>query len=87
MNKGYSCNRFPFLSIGPSINFKDGFFETENAELQKVLESHDWWNVHISPGARGDAGGTPPPAPPAAVPPAAAAARRGIARQGMRGSR
>jgi hypothetical protein len=47
MRKRYRCGRYPFYVIGKRVRFKDGSFETEDAELQRIVESNDWFGVHI----------------------------------------
>lgn len=47
MRKLYRCRRFPSFAIGKRVRFNDGSFETEDAELQKIVESNDWYGVHI----------------------------------------
>jgi hypothetical protein len=58
------CNRFPFLVIqrtdAPAIEFRDGLFETEDAEVWAELQKHAFWGVHIHP--REHAEPAPPPA-------------------------
>jgi hypothetical protein len=48
MKKGYVCNRFPFLGIR-SIQFRDGLYETEDENEQKLIEGNDWYGIHIHP--------------------------------------
>ena len=45
--KSYRCKRFPFYAIGNRVRFKDGLFETEDIELQRLVESNNWFGVHI----------------------------------------
>lgn len=49
MKQGYICNRYPFLRIGARIQFQDGLFETEDADLQAMVEANEWFNLHIHP--------------------------------------
>lgn len=49
MKKSYVCNRFKSLSIGSSIKFEGGEFTTEDEALQGVVESNEWYKVHIHP--------------------------------------
>jgi len=49
MEKGYVSNRYPGLSIGPHIQFRKGLFVTDDPALQKVVEGHAWWKIHIHP--------------------------------------
>jgi len=49
MERSYVCNRYPGLSIGPSIHFQKGLFVTDDPALQAQIESHDWWKIYIHP--------------------------------------
>jgi hypothetical protein len=49
MARAYVCNRFPFLKIGEAVAFHNGLFETDDPELQALIERNDWWGVHIHP--------------------------------------
>ncbi len=43
----YRCTKWPSLSIGKRIRFRDGLFETRDPELQKKIERNDSFGVHI----------------------------------------
>ncbi len=43
----YCCTKWPSLSIGKRIRFRDGLFETRNPELQKEIERNDSFGAHI----------------------------------------
>lgn len=43
----YCCAKWPSLSIGRRIRFRDGLFETRDPELQNEIESNDSFGVHI----------------------------------------
>lgn len=47
--KAYVSNRFPFLKLGTLVEFSEGVFETDNAELQELVEKNDFYGVHIHP--------------------------------------
>ena len=47
MKRGYVSNRWPFLKIGSHIAFQDGFYETDDLSLQGLIESRDYFNVHV----------------------------------------
>ena len=47
MKRGYVCNRWPFLKIGSHIAFQDGFYETDDLSLQGLIESRDYFGVHV----------------------------------------
>jgi hypothetical protein len=89
--KGYACNRFPQYGIGTKVKFNDGFFETDDPEVQKLIESHAWFGVHIGFGARGSASGAPPSTARKAVLDAVAGVRSEIknstAKLGKRGTK
>lgn len=39
--------RFPSFSLGKLVKFKAGYFETEDVELQSLIESNEWFRIHI----------------------------------------
>jgi len=45
--KIYRSSRFPSYTIRNRVRFNKGVFETEDAELQKLVESNEWFGVHI----------------------------------------
>lgn len=50
--RGFVCGRFPTYSIGSGrdeVNFKDGFFATDNPEQIALIESNSWYGVFIHP--------------------------------------
>jgi hypothetical protein len=47
VKKRYQCSRFPWLAIGNKVKFQAGAFETADPELQALIESNDWFDVHI----------------------------------------
>ena len=47
MKRGFVCNRWPFLKIGSHIAFQDGFYETDDLSLQGLIESRDYFGVHV----------------------------------------
>lgn len=47
MLRQYTCNRYKELRIGKSIKFENGFYETDDVELQELMEANDWFGVHI----------------------------------------
>jgi hypothetical protein len=49
MERGYTCNRFPFLQIGSAVKFEGGLFVTEDPALQQLIESNEWYKVLIHP--------------------------------------
>jgi len=44
--KIYSC-KYPRFRIGSNIKFNDGLFQTENVRLQGIIESNEWFGIHI----------------------------------------
>jgi hypothetical protein len=50
--KHYRCERFPSLSIGKAVKFRSGYFETADTVLQSLLESNEWFGIHILPAGR-----------------------------------
>ncbi len=44
--KVYSC-KYPRFTIGNKIRFRNGWFETEDVRLQGIIESNEWFGVHI----------------------------------------
>ncbi len=46
--KAYVCNRWPSLSIR-HIKFERGLYVAKTEEDQTLIESNDWWLVHIFP--------------------------------------
>ena len=42
----YICNRFPFLGIGRA-KFENGLLVTSDPQIQMLVESNEWFNVHI----------------------------------------
>ena len=47
--RAYVCNRFPALGIGDLVKFDRGLFVTSDPDVQALIESHDWYRVHIHP--------------------------------------
>ena len=47
MTRGYVCNRWPFLKIGSHVAFQDGLYETDDLSLQGLIESRDYFGVHV----------------------------------------
>jgi hypothetical protein len=45
--KVYRSSRFPSYTIRNRVRFREGVFETEDVELQKLVESNEWFGVHI----------------------------------------
>jgi hypothetical protein len=45
--KIYRSSRFPSYTIRNRVRFNKGVFETEDAELQRLVEENDWYGVHI----------------------------------------
>ena len=43
----YICNRWPFLKIGKSVAFQDGLYGTDDLSLQGLIESRDYFGVHV----------------------------------------
>jgi hypothetical protein len=44
--KTYVCERYPFYSIG-KIRFKLGYYVTDRPEEKALIESNDWFGVHV----------------------------------------
>lgn len=47
--KRYRCERFLSLSVGKAVKFRSGYFETKDTELQNLVESNEWFGIHIVP--------------------------------------
>lgn len=47
--KQYVSPRYPSYSIGKDIRFVNGIFSTDDTELQAIVESNDWYGIHILP--------------------------------------
>ncbi len=45
----YQCSRWPRLNIGKRVRFEAGYFETEDPELQRAIESNEAYQVQIFP--------------------------------------
>jgi len=45
--KIYRSSRFPSYTIRNRVRFNKGVFETEDAELQRLVEENDWYGVHV----------------------------------------
>ena len=45
--KRYQCERFPSFSLGKAEKFRAGYFETEDVVLQSLVESNEWFGIHI----------------------------------------
>jgi hypothetical protein len=86
--KAYVCNRFPSLTIGASVHFREGSFETDDPEVIALIEKNDWFGVHIHPRDLPDAdAGAPPAEAPAAPPEEPEESTTPRVRHGGRGSR
>jgi len=48
--KTYICSRWPRLRVGKRVKFNGGIFETENLEVQRLIESLPEYGVHILDG-------------------------------------
>lgn len=44
--RAYVCNRFPFLGIGKA-KFQDGLLKTSDPDIQRLVETNEWFNVFI----------------------------------------
>lgn len=51
--KVYSCHKYPRFTLGRKIKFEDGWFVTEDTESQRLIESNQWFRVHIHPAPTG----------------------------------
>lgn len=49
MEKRYACSRFPGLSLGPdaAVHFRGGFYTATTPEECVLIQSNDWYGVHI----------------------------------------
>jgi len=47
MSKTYACSTWPSLSIGRSVRFRDGFFETNDPETQRLIERAHGFGIQI----------------------------------------
>lgn len=45
--KTYTCARWPYLTIGKRVKFEGGLFETDDPELQKVIEGNKAFGAQI----------------------------------------
>jgi hypothetical protein len=45
--KRYVCNKYPFLAIGKTVKFNNGYFETENEDEQKLIESREYFGAYL----------------------------------------
>lgn len=45
--KRYRCSRWPELAIGDRVRFRGGLFETADPELQTLVETRDYYGVHV----------------------------------------
>lgn len=45
----YVCNRFPSLQIRDAVHFEAGLFKATTQEQIDLIESNDWYTVHIHP--------------------------------------
>jgi hypothetical protein len=45
--KEYICPRWPEYGIGMHVKFVDGWFRTDNPELQALVESNDMYGIRI----------------------------------------
>lgn len=43
----YRCRRYPQLTIGKQVRFNNGIFETNDSDLQRIVESNEWFGIHI----------------------------------------
>lgn len=46
-NRQYVCNLWPELVIGAKVKFRGGFFETDDEQLQQLVESRDAFGTSI----------------------------------------
>jgi len=47
--RGYVSNRFPELVLGERVRFENGVFETDDPAVIALIESNEWFGVHIHP--------------------------------------
>jgi hypothetical protein len=45
--KRYVCEKYPFLRIGELAQFEHGVLDTNDAYVQRAVESMDWFNIFI----------------------------------------
>lgn len=45
----YVSNRFPGLQIRDAVKFEAGLFRATTPEQVELIESNDWYGVHIHP--------------------------------------
>jgi len=45
--RAYRCRRYPQLSIGKLVRFNNGIFETNDCDLQRIVESNEWFGIYI----------------------------------------
>src|SRR6266508_2442751 len=45
--KLFCCLRYPNLAIGQSIRFQSGFFQTDSAEKQRIVEGSDEYELTV----------------------------------------
>lgn len=45
--KTYICATWPYLAIGKRVEFKGGLFETDDPELQKIIEGNEAFGAQI----------------------------------------
>lgn len=48
--KTYVCSKWPKLSVGKRVKFHGGIFETEDVEVQRLIEGLPEYGVHILDG-------------------------------------
>lgn len=52
--KVYQCARWPYLRIGKKVKFENGCFETEDTEIQALIEAKPEYGAHIKRHGTGD---------------------------------
>jgi hypothetical protein len=45
--RAYRCRRYPQLAIGKRVRFSNGIFETNDSDLQRFVESNEWFGIYI----------------------------------------
>jgi len=45
--KRYASARYPYLSIGSKVKFVNGAYETDDPELQKLIEGRPYFGVSV----------------------------------------
>ena len=45
--RAYRCQRYPQLAIGKQVQFSNGIFKTNDSNLQRIVESNEWFGTYI----------------------------------------